>query len=214
MNGDLTRDSRLAADGAMAMWRWVKAWFGTTRTASEPEFISYDIKDLYPILVPKAFAETGQWVGPIESLDVDGLDQTWGVLTPPNRVNYLDREMIASWEGQGADWRTAATQNLARLAGERAWSHELRDDDGRLILVCFMHEDGFGPSRLLIPELLSTVFPGGYEVAVPELTCAVAIGRVEGDEDPRAEAMIRGCFEGGTRPVSARRYKPDVFWTP
>ena len=196
------------------MWRRMREWLGGAPkpTVSEPEFKFYDLKNLHPILVPKEFDETGVWVGPIEALDVDGLDLTWGVLSPPNIVNYLDREMIASWEGQDVDWRTAATLNLRHLAGDRPWSHELQDDEGRMILVCFMHEDGFGPSRLLVPNLLSTIFPDGYEVAIPELTCAVAIGKVRDIEDPRAEAMIQGCFNNGTRPVSPRRYAPETFW--
>jgi hypothetical protein len=194
------------------MWKRMRGWFGG-KPAPEPEAVkTHALHELYPVLVPKAFAAAGSWIGPLEALNVDGLDLSWGVQSPPNWLDYLNHAMAAAWEGQGVDWRTAATANLARLAATRPWSGELRDDDGRMILVVFLHDDGLGPSRLLVPGLLDEVFPDGYAVAIPELTCAVAVGRVSGQEDPRAELMIQGCFEHGTHPVSPRRYAPEVFW--
>ena len=194
------------------MWKRILGWFGV-KPAPEVEAVkAYALHDLYPILVPKAFAATGAWVGPVETLEVDGLDLSWGVHSAPNWLDYLNHDMVASWEGQGVDWRAAATANLTRLAAAQPWSGELRDDAGRMILVVFLHEDGLGPSRLMVPGLLDEVFPDGYAVAIPELTCAVAVGRVSGDEDPRAEQMIQECFANGTRPVSPRRYAPEVFW--
>jgi hypothetical protein len=186
------------------MWKRIRGWLGK----SEAD----DLRKLLPLLIPKAFAATGPWVGPVVELDTDGLDLTWAVHTPPHHINYLNRDMVAAWDEQGADWRAAATANLGRLAARRPWSGTLRDDAGRLILVVFLHEDGLGPSRLMVPGLLDDVFPDGYTVAIPELTCAVAVGRVSGDEDPRAEEMIQACFANGTRPVSPRRYAPEVFW--
>ncbi|WP_018061782.1 hypothetical protein [Caulobacter sp. UNC279MFTsu5.1] len=194
------------------MWKRMRGWFGG-KPAPEVETVkTYALHDLYPVLIPKAFAATGSWIGPVEALEVDGLDLSWGVRGAANWLDYLNHDMVASWEGQGADWRAAATANLARMAATRPWSGELRDDDGRMILVVFLHDDGLGPSRLMIPGLLDDVFPDGYEVAIPELTCAVAVGRVAGEEDPRAEQMVQGCFEHGTHPVSPRRYAPEVFW--
>lgn len=191
----------------------MQGWFGG-KPAPEAEGVkTCALDDLYPILIPKTFAETGAWVGPVEALDVDGLDLSWAVQkADTNWVNYLSHAMVASWQEQGADWRAAATANLTRRVATQPWSGELRDDEGRMILVVFLHDDGLGPSRLLVPGLLDEVFPNGYEVAIPELTCAVAVGRVEGEEDPRAEQMIQGCFADGTRPVSPRRYAPEVFW--
>jgi len=102
--------------------------------------------------------------------------------------------------------------NLTNSARRHPYSGELRGDDGSLVMVVMMHDDGLGPARLLVPHLLSDVFPDGYHVAIPELTCAVAFARVD-QEDPRVEQLISGCYSGGTRPVSPKRYRPEQFWT-
>lgn len=194
------------------MWKRLLARF-SDRAPDADGKPAHRLRDLYPMLLPKAFAETGAWVGLTETIDAEGLDLSWGVLTPPNWINYLDREMIAFWEGRGLDWRKAAAANIARLASERPWSGHFTDHAERITIVAFLHEDGLGPSRLTVPGLLDEVFPHGYEVAVPELTCAIAIGRFpDAKEDPRAEQIIQSCFAEGTRPVSPKRYPPETFW--
>lgn len=191
----------------MRLWDRMTARF----RKPEPAFRDLALSTLYPLFAPKAFAETG-WVGPIDALDVEGLDLTWGLVGEGGGLDYFTWAMVEECAAKSLDWRGIASENLGRLAETRPWSHEYKNDNGRMVFVTFLNEDGLGPSRLLVPGLLDQVFPQGYEVAVPELTCAVAVGRVEGAEDPLAEEFIQSCFKDGTRPVSPKRYPPEVFW--
>ncbi|QUD90572.1 hypothetical protein [Phenylobacterium montanum] len=171
-----------------------------------------DLDALCPAIIPREFSASGDWPGPVVQLPVDGVDLTWVVHGEPDLVRYVDWRLDAYWRDNEVDWRSKAMANLVRVAHAHPHSHEFRGDDGRVVMVVMMHEDGLGPSRLLVPHLLDEVFPDGYQVALPELTCAFAFGVTAGDEDPRIEELISGCFTNGTRPLSPLRYQPEHFW--
>ncbi len=70
-----------------------------------------------------------------------------------------------------------------------------------------MHPDGWGPSRLLLRDSLAKAFPEGYRVAIPEMSCGVAISkRLDADEERVVNDLVAKCFQEGTRPLA-----PDIF---
>jgi len=60
----------------------------------------------------------------------------------------------------------------------------------------------WGPSRLLLREALQQLFPEGYRVSVPEMSCGFAISReLEEREEATTKDVIAKCF--GKRHTSA-----------
>jgi hypothetical protein len=68
-----------------------------------------------------------------------------------------------------------------------------------------MHEDGLGPSRLLLRDGLHQAFPEGFLFCVPERTCAIVFSK---QASPAAlnsvRTVVSGCFQNGREPVSDR----------
>jgi hypothetical protein len=161
-----------------------------------------DRSDLVPILVPAAFIQAGEWPGPHEPSGVPGVCLTWAVLTPAQTMRYVDRAMAEYWESNGIPWRTEALGNLrARSRGE-VWTHEFRREDGTPFGVAMMHADGVGPSRLLLHEALQELFPEEYLIALPEMSCGLALSRkATGAESSQLRELADTCFRNGTRPL-------------
>ncbi len=169
-----------------------------------------DIRKLFPMFAPASFFAGGKWPGPFETLAARGVGLTWALQLDGGGVRYLDRAMCTYWEGEKVDWRAAALANL-RAATTDIFSHCLRRKTGGVIsLGALMHPDAWGPSRLLLREALEEVFPEGYRVAIPEMTCGFAISRWL---DPEEEATITGvvarCFQKGTRPLASGIFEPE-----
>jgi hypothetical protein len=121
--------------------------------------------------------------------------------------------MQSVWERSDIPWRERATNNLRELAEVEPYSHAVAREDGSLYMVVMLYDRGLGPSRLLVPGLLTKIFPEGYEVAVPEMTCAVAFtAKPTSLETQKIGDFISSCFERGTEPVSMKRYRPELFW--
>jgi hypothetical protein len=170
------------------------------------------IADLIPIFVPSNFFALGNWPGPYEVLQVPGLGLTWAVLQPGQTMRYVDREVQAHWETQHIAWRDRALQNLRHRSGEQPWTHEFRQDGGALFAVGMMHPDGTGPSRLLLREALKQAFPAGYSVALPEMSCAVALSAHSSDaERAKIDAIVDQCFAGGARPLVRGMHDPALL---
>lgn len=179
--------------------------------AKPPE--AYDLGALVPILVPNAFSDTGMWPGPIHRLAAPGFDQTWAVLGPDDVMVYVSRAMQALWERDGVAWREIATCNLRGLAETEPYNYVFNRDDGTPFMVTMLYGQSLGPSRLLVPGLLDPTFPGGYLVAVPEQTCAVAFTLTPTTvEAETIDGTIKRLFEKGREPVSSASFKPDLLW--
>jgi hypothetical protein len=173
----------------------------------------FDLGALVPLVVPRAFSKTGSWPGPIYELAASGLDQTWAVLGPDDVLRYVSRAMEAYWAKLRLPWKERALNNLRAAAEAQPYSHAFRRDDGSLYMVIMLYPQGLGPARLLVPGLLQEVFPGGYKVAVPEMTCAMAFTLTpSNDEKDKIDDILRGCFESGTEPVSPDKFDPRLFW--
>lgn len=119
-----------------------------------------DVDRLRPILAPASFFES-EWPGPLVRFGESPLALTWAVLQPDQTMLYVTSALQVYWERQGLDCRGRALDNLARDSTQ-AWTHEFRFDSGGAYAVVMMHDDGLGPSRLLLESRLSELFPDGY----------------------------------------------------
>jgi hypothetical protein len=166
-----------------------------------------DIRKLFPMFTPASFFSHGQWPGPFETLGAAGVGLTWALDLEGGGMRYLDRPMCSQWEAEKVDWRTAALANL-RAATADIFTHRLGRKTGDSVFVgVMMHPDGWGPSRLLLRDALEKAFPEGYRVAIPEMSCGLAISRwLNPEEEAAAMEIVAKCFQNGTRPLA-----PGVF---
>jgi hypothetical protein len=160
------------------------------------------LADLIPLFVPTTFLATGVWPGPFENVGVPGLGLTWAVLQPQQTMRYVDHEAERYWDSCQIPWRTSAIENVQRRSVREVWTHEFRRENGSPFAVAMMHADGVGPSRLLLYESLESLFPEGYLVALPEMSCGLVLSAVATrKERHKIEDLVRNCFRDGTRPL-------------
>lgn len=172
-----------------------------------------DLEHVLPILVPGEFLALPGWPGPIESISTPEFALTWGVVTHPETTSYVDCEKAANWDRAGIDWRKRATENLRRIAEAHPFSHRWERPDGTIFMVAMLFPGNLSMARLLVPNLLDDVFPAGYRVAVPELTCVMACATDLSEEEcATAQKLAQECYEGGSDPVSDKFFDPKVFW--
>jgi hypothetical protein len=160
-----------------------------------------DLATLFPLLVPDSFFISGTWGGPIERLRTPTAGLTWGLEQPDRTLRYLDRGLAAFWSSRGIDWRQEALANLRRRSRTALWTHQLRRGGGPVFAAFLMHDDGFGPSRLLLEAELAAAFPAGYRVALPQLSCGLALARDATPEEMDAvRQVLARWFAGGADP--------------
>jgi hypothetical protein len=99
---------------------------------------------------------------------------------------------------------------LAEHSPGNLGTHEFRRGGGKIYAVAMMHEDGIGPSRILLRDQLLGLFPEGYKVALPEMGCAFAFSSdVQEAEINKLQGLIDDCYRKGTRPLAAGIYTPE-----
>jgi hypothetical protein len=96
---------------------------------------------------------------------------------------------------------------LISFTGDSVATHQFNREDGKPYGLVMMHEDGCGPSRLLLNERLAQTFPEGYRVAVPEMSVGLAFSvQLSEAEQEKMDGIVGSCFDKGTRPVSPLLY--------
>lgn len=176
-----------------------------------------DRSKLLPIFVPASFFGYGNWPGPYELLNAEGLGLTWTILGEGQSMRYLDHRVRESWEADGFDWKAAARANLTKLAGVQGdghglCTHALPRQNQEIFCVAMMHPDGLGPSRLLLFDALRKLFPSGYRVALPEMSCGIAFdANLDDKETSSVQEMIDKCYRNGTRPLIPGSHSPDAL---
>jgi len=169
-----------------------------------------EITTLVPILAPERFFTAGGWPGPYSPLRAKNIALTWSVLLPHQTMRYVDRALEEHWNARGLDWRSQALHNLDAQTGHNLATHEFSRPDGSIYAIAMMHEDGIGPSRLLLKKRLQQLFREGYEVALPEMSCAFAISSsADKSEADKLRGLVERCYESGTRPLAPGIYAPD-----
>jgi hypothetical protein len=173
------------------------------------------ISQLFPSFAPASFFESGKWVGPYELLRVPGLGLTWSIEQPEQTMRYLDRDTAAYWSRAGIDWREHSLQNLARRSNPTFGTGGFVREGGppsAYYALLFMHDDGYGPSRLLFGKWLDQIFPQGYLVALPERSCGIALAAdALPEERAKIEDLIGSCYRDGTRPLVPGLHSPALL---
>jgi hypothetical protein len=173
------------------------------------------LSSLLPLFVPASFFATGLWPGPVEILAAAGVGLTWALEQPGQTTRYVDHGFVTHWNSLGIDWKQEALENLARASKARLWTHELRRPSGHIYAAFMMHDDGYGPSRLLLTSAWRSVFPAGYRVALPEMSCGLALALDADDaEKERVSQIVADCFSEGTRPLAPGFFAPQELTLP
>jgi hypothetical protein len=167
-------------------------------------------KTIAPVFVPSSFFALGNWPGPHINLAAKGIGLTWAVLLPGQSMRYVDFGMQEYWDVHSVDWKALALGNLMGRSGEELGTHAFRRGDGEIYGLAFMHPDGIGPSRLLLTDWLSAKFPSGYQVALPEMSCALAFSTtLDTAELAEIQNIVDNCYRNGTRPLAPGIYSPN-----
>ena len=162
------------------------------------------------MFAPAGFFKSGGWPGPFILPGAEGVGVTWALALPDQGIRYMDQSMRAHWEAVDVDWKAAALANLRDASTERLFTHGLSRTNGALFAAAMMHADGWGPSRLLLRDALQQIFPEGYRVSVPDMSCGFAISReLEETEETTIAGIVAKCFGEGTRPLAPGIFEPD-----
>jgi hypothetical protein len=127
-------------------------------------------------------------------------------------MTYVRPAVAAAWEARGVDLYDRAMANMREVDGGQTWTHEQTDEWGRLVWVAMMQDDGLGSSRLLCREELEAAFPMGYEVAMPDRSCGMAVSALATTAQRREfDALVQKCFKGATIPMLGEVLSPDAL---
>lgn len=166
------------------------------------------LETVVPVFVPDGMASEA-WPGPVIPMQVPGLAVTWAALMPEQTMRYVTHDMTRRWEKGDRDWREISMENLADLPGGLS-SHSFLREDGRYFGLIMLHDDGVGPSRLLLSGSLEETFPEGYSCAIPERSVGVALSLgASNEERAKVSEYVDGCYERGTRPFIKGFFSPE-----
>ncbi len=164
--------------------------------------------DLWPIFVPTSFFEAGNWPGPYVRCRIPHLGMTWAILSG-HSMTYLDHDTARGWDQRGIRWREQALENVRAVVTHTPYTHEFRNLAGELYAIAIMSDDGVGPSRLLEGNF-AALFPAGYLVGLPEMSCGLVVAvTARPDEMAKVADIARHCFEEGTRPLVPGLHAPE-----
>lgn len=167
---------------------------------------------LFPIIVPRYYDEGGRWIGPMKHLSHPELAVTWVVLNDGGTMTYVNHEAAARYLADGVDYEAEAMRNLRASADDLLYTHERTDDEGDVVFVATMQDDGLGSSRLLLLPEWRAVFSDGFEFGLPERSCAFVVpAGLSPVQKVDTLTLINGCFEKGTTPMLAGLHAASLF---
>lgn len=171
-----------------------------------------DLAQLVPIVLPLELLNL-DWPGPIVRIGQLPFCAAWAFRGEMNTFFYVTHRDSEYWDEAEVDWRALALRNLTTMSQEQPASGYKNDDTGRPFVQVMLHDDAVGPSRLLVPHLFDDVLGEGYQVAIPEQTCAIAYRNdLSAEQAADIDGMIQGCFVHGTEPMSPERFVASAFW--
>ena len=165
---------------------------------------------LRPVIVPSDYFASGQFPAPHVPLTAPDLALTCVLLSERTTMLYVTPDVADGWRRSGVQWESAALTAMRRSDEGLLWTQERRDEEGRLLWIGFMNDDGLGSSRLLLREDLERQFPEGYWVALPDRSCGMAISkRVESEVLEELRTMVAEMHRGATTPMCAELRDPE-----
>ncbi len=167
---------------------------------------------LFPVIVPRSYFQYGNWPGPYRLLKHPKLGLVWVTLENEQAMLYLNHADASAFEASGVDYHLRAMANLHQASAEWAGTHQKRSSEGSLEYIVMMQPDGLGSSRLLLLERIRSVFPDGYNLAIPERSVGIAVSsRLTGLPLQKVQDLIRECSAHGTVPMLDGLYDPEDF---
>ena len=150
-------------------------------------------------------------MGPLRNLRHPELAVTWVVLGESATMTYVSHSDAACYREEEVDYEAVALRNLMQQSEEQLFTHEKRVN-GALVFAAAMHPDGLGSSRLLLVKQWQNLFPQGYQMALPERSCAIVapVGIPE-DEHQALLEMVDDCYADGMTPMLSGLYSPEQF---
>jgi hypothetical protein len=125
---------------------------------------------------------------------------------------YVNHEQAKLFEASGINYHERAMVNLGSASNDWAGTHQKKSPEGRIEYIAMMQPDGLGSSRLLLSEQIGSVFPEGYNLAIPERSVGIAISKhLAGEPLLNVQDVIRRCCERGTVPMLNGIYEPEDF---
>lgn len=175
---------------------------------SNPNPINTRTDNLLPVVIPTEIVTHSLWPGTFRRWS-DILAVTWAHFREPNTTTYLTKSEAQELEASRIPFAQHAMTNLWQRSRERIWTH-IKEEAGETHFVALLHEDGLGPSRLLLRDGLRQAFPEGFRFCVPERTCAIVFSR---QASPAAldsvRTVVRSCFQDGREPVSEKIFDEE-----
>jgi hypothetical protein len=170
---------------------------------SKPTQFITSMDDLLPVVIPTGIVVDNAWPGTFKRWN-EVLSVTWAHFTEPYNTVYLRKSEVQALEVRRVVFEQMALNNLRKRSSEQIWTH-VKEEAGEIHFVALLHEDGLGPSRLLLGDDLRRAFPNGFLFSVPERTCAIVFSK---QASPAALESVRvvvsGCFQNGRERVSER----------
>ena len=165
--------------------------------------------NLYPLIVPAEYLQTGICKLPHVPLRASDLILTWVVLHAGQTMVYVTEAQVEQWKETGVNLAVVAIENMRRGTGDNPATHEKRDEGGKLQWVAMMQEDGLGSSRVLLTDNLQALFPEGYSLAIPERSVGMALSNDAASEHKDAFMLaVQNCHRDGTTPMLGRLLSP------
>jgi hypothetical protein len=168
-----------------------------------------DTTQLLPLFVPASFFSTGNWPGPHVALKARDIGLTWAILGPEQTMLYVSMSAAQYWTTQGIEWRLLALQNLRAASKNDVYTGVLGAESSPSAIF-MTHPDGLGPSRLLLTDELTRIFPRGYRVAIPEMSLGIAFSlQIDNTDLEKVQVIIGKCYQDGTRPLARGVHAPE-----
>lgn len=174
-----------------------------------------DPASIRPVILPFALSSAF----PSYKLPGAELYVLWVSSSPSAVAGYTNEIYInqqqASWlEEHGYSLPKLALLNIAQLTGDAWDSHRNEEDDGTVTSLGFLHDDGYGPARLLFRQYYRDCFPDGYWVAIPNRNTALAFSKsLSAEELAGAQELVQSCYEEGEG-VCDQLFEPSAIAVP
>jgi hypothetical protein len=167
---------------------------------------------LRPLIVPSSYWDEAPFPAPRIKLASDDLALTCVLLENDSTIQYVTPAQAAEWAAGGVAWAEAAIAQLRLADDGLVWTHERRRDNGDLMWLGFMNPDGLGSSRLLLRSELERRFPAGYDIAIPDRSCGLAVTTLL-DPEELADILdlVGRMFDGAVTPMISDMRSPDCL---
>jgi hypothetical protein len=96
------------------------------------------LENLYPLIVPAEYIQSGVWNLPHVRLNATDLILTWVVLHEGQTMVYVTAEQVERWEKSGVEWSAVAIDNMRRSTDDNPATHQKRDEKGTLQWVAMI----------------------------------------------------------------------------